>query len=158
MTNDDAPAFPAADREALIRFFDALFRYADEDSYVQLRAFRDDIDGTWRPDLWRSIKLNGAGTNPVIQAAAVLAEACAAAPERVVFAAPIATFATADRAGEKDLANGLALMVECDRQPEAARARLEFLLARRRSRSLPADCGSTRRRGRYRLSCTFTGV
>jgi hypothetical protein len=128
MTSEDALAFPAADREALGRFIDALFRYADEGGYVHLRAFRDDIDGTWRPDLWRSIELNGAGTNPVIEAAAVLAEACAAAPQLVVFAAPIATFATAGGAGEKGLANGLALMVECDRQPEAAKTRLEFLL------------------------------
>jgi hypothetical protein len=128
MTSNDAHAFPAADREALTDFVGVLFRYADEGSYVHLRAFRDDIDGAWRPDLWRPVELNGAGTDPVIDAAAVLAEACAAAPERVVFAAPVATFTTADSAREKDLANGLVLMVECDLQPEAARARLEFLL------------------------------
>jgi putative DNA primase/helicase len=128
MTTDNEVAFPAADREALSRFVDALFPYADDGSYVHVRSFRDDADGTWRPDLWRAIELNGAGTDPVVNAAAVLAEACASAAEPVVFAAPIATFTTADGACEENLANGLVVMVECDRAPETARSRLEFLL------------------------------
>src|SRR5690349_15972542 len=92
--NSTIPVFPAADRQGLRRFVDALFRYADDRGYVHLRAFRDNANGVWRRDLWRSIHLNGAGPEPVIDAAAALAEMCAGCAEPVVFAAPIATFAT----------------------------------------------------------------
>ncbi len=46
----------------------------------------------------------------------------------VVFAPPVATFGNRDKADEASLANGLALSVECDATPGAARARLEGLL------------------------------
>jgi hypothetical protein len=37
-----------ADWVQIATFADRLFRYADDDGFVQLRAFRDDVDGTWR--------------------------------------------------------------------------------------------------------------
>jgi hypothetical protein len=125
MTGD---SFPAADREELARFVDALFRYADEGSFIQLKAFRDDIDGVWNSHQWPAVKIDSGGLELVIEAAHAFAGRCAAAPEKVVFAAPVATFKTACGAAEKDIANGLALSVECDENAEAARERLENLL------------------------------
>jgi hypothetical protein len=122
------PPFPQADRQTIDAFFDAVFRYADDGSFVQLRAFRDDAEGLWRRDRWRSIELNGAGLAPLTDGAAELAEACAVAPERVVLAAPAATFATPNAATERDVANGVVLMVECDERPEQAKQQLEELL------------------------------
>jgi hypothetical protein len=115
-------------RDQIETFVNALFRYADEGSFVQMRAFRDDIDGVWRPERWRAEAINGSGLRHIVDAAADLASECAAAPEPVVFAGPVATFKIADRAAEKDLRNGLVLTVECDEAPEAARKKLETVL------------------------------
>ena len=117
-----------ADREAITAFVDALFRYADEGGFVTLRAFRDDCDGTWRPERWPVRKLNGAGFGPVINAAVSFAGECANAPERVVFAPPVVTLKTATSAAEQNIANGVALSVECDSDAAAARELLERLL------------------------------
>jgi P4 family phage/plasmid primase-like protien len=116
------------DRTAIETFVSALFRYADEGGVCQLRAFRDDINDTWRPDLWRAIKLNGTGFGPLIDAAAQLAQQCADATERVVFAPPVVCLNSETKAAEKNIANGLVVVVECDKNPSAARAFLEGLL------------------------------
>src|SRR3712207_3241543 len=42
----DAPRMQA-DGSLLAEFIDALFRYADEDTFVSLRAFQDDRDGVF---------------------------------------------------------------------------------------------------------------
>jgi hypothetical protein len=121
-------SFPSADRDELARFVDALFRYADGGAFVQLKAFRDDIDGTWGPRQWPAVKHDGVGLERVVEAAYAFANRCAAAPEKVVFAPPIATFQTAGGATGKDIANGVALSVDCDENVEAAREKLENLL------------------------------
>lgn len=120
--------FPTADREELARFVNALFRYADEGGFAQLRAFRDDFEGTWNPQQWPAVKLDDVGLEHVVEAACAFASRCAAAPEKVVFASPIATFQTAGGAAEKDIANGVALSVDCDENGKAAREKLENLL------------------------------
>jgi hypothetical protein len=122
------PHRPAADRGQISRFVDALFRYADEGTVVSLRAFRDDADGTWAPTEWPAVRVNGVGLGPVADAAAAFAERCATAPVPVVFAPPIATFKTAGSAAEKDVANGLVLSVECDKDAPGARILLEGLI------------------------------
>ena len=61
-------------------------------------------------------------------AATRLATRCGRAVEPVVFCPPIATFADCVTATEKNLANGLALSIECDANPSAARLKLEALL------------------------------
>src|SRR5215831_3986831 len=38
-------AFPQADRDAVTAFVDCLFRYADENAWINLRAFHDLKDG-----------------------------------------------------------------------------------------------------------------
>jgi hypothetical protein len=116
------------DREQLGRFVDALFRYADDDTVVSLRAFRDDADGTWAPSEWPSVRVNGIGLEPIVAAAGDFAERCAGAPVPVVFAPPITTFRTEGSAAERDVANGLVLSVECDRDAPRARAYLEGLI------------------------------
>lgn len=115
-------------QEDLSRFVEALFRYADEGTFVTLRAFRDDADGTWRADTWPVQKLNGSGLTPLIDAAAAYIERCANVRESVVFAPPLATFSRGDKATNDFLANGLALSVECDERAGAARRKLEELL------------------------------
>lgn len=115
-------------RADLSRFVDSLFRYADNGGYVQLRAFRDDTDGTWNVQQWPVIKVNGEGLEHLIDAAEDFASSCATAAEKVVFAAPIATFKGAGAAAEKDIFNGLALSVECDQRALEARQQLESVL------------------------------
>jgi hypothetical protein len=134
-------------RDQIETFVNALFRYADEGGFVQMRAFRDDIDGVCRPERWRAEAINGSGLGHIVDAAAELASECAAAPEPVVFAGPVATFKIADRAAEKDLSNGLMLTVECDEAPEAARKKLETFchwgeLSRIRTTGRPGGRGS----------------
>ena len=116
------------DRDAITAFVDALFRYADEGGFVSLRAFRDDRSETWRADRWPVKKLTGGGLGPVIDAAAAFAGECANATEQVVFAPPIVTLKNARGAAQEDIANGVALSVDCDANPAAARELLEGIL------------------------------
>jgi hypothetical protein len=59
-------------------------------------------------------------------------------PKKIVFCPPIATFKTKDHAAEGDIHQGLALSVECDEHPRAAREKLEEL---RRGPSQRCCCG-----------------
>ena len=113
-----------ADAEAIGAFVDALFRYADIGTYVSLRAFRDDASHVF------GISAHQVTDDLPRLAVAAEQEAMRAAnaPFPVVFAPPVATFGNRDKADEASLANGLALSVECDVTPGAARARLEDLL------------------------------
>jgi hypothetical protein len=120
----NADAHLQADRDQIARFVDALFRYADEGSYVSLRAFYDDAND--RYDI-RAHRLS-ARVEKLVDAAATFATEAARAGRPVVFAPPIATFSNATGAAESDLQNGLTLSVECDQNPNAARMRLEDLL------------------------------
>jgi hypothetical protein len=113
------------DGAQIAAFVDAIFRHADQGGWVSLRAFRDDVDG--RPVKIEPVRLNGD--------LAVIAEAAGAAARRaarhrypVVFCPPLATFDNRAKADERSLANGLALSVELDADPERARKRLEFLI------------------------------
>lgn len=120
-TDDErGKALLTADRKQIGQFVDALFRHADAGSFVALRSFQADN----RPFNHTAHELNGDHT-AFIQAAATAATLAAQAPKPVVFCPPIATFRNAKKADELRLANGLALSVECDEQPEAARATLE---------------------------------
>ena len=114
-----------ADAAAIGNFADALFRYADPGTYASLRAFRDDVTEVFRispHEIGDSLDSLTAAAGRL----ATLAANHAAFP--VVFAPPVATFTNASGAKEEDLANGLALSVECDATPIAARERLEALI------------------------------
>jgi hypothetical protein len=116
------------DTEQMTRFVEVLFRYADEGTFVSLRAFLNNKEGTWRHPDWPTVRLNGHSLDDLVKASIGFADLCANAPEAVVFAPPIATFRTANGAAEKDIANGLTLSVECDRGPGRARNKLVSVL------------------------------
>lgn len=113
-----------ADGDQIRRFAEALFRYADEETFVSLRAFHDNRNAVFHIQQQQIARDNTA----LILAASDLATKSANASEPVVFCPPIATFSNPRSATEKDLANGLALSVECDQAPQAARQTLEALL------------------------------
>ncbi len=116
------------DANAIRVFVHALFRYAGAGSFVSLRAF-DQTDRGTPPPYIVGVPVNGAGLQEIIAAAVEAARFAANATSSLVFAPPIATFHTANRATEADLANGLVISVELDAGDTAwARARLEALL------------------------------
>src|SRR5271167_4023555 len=111
----------APDRDQIEVFVDGLFRHASPKGFVSLRAFYED-------DASKPFRINPTGLSSglgfLIEAAEDDANRAANAPKKVVFCPPIAVFANKDHARERDLAEGLALSVECDRHPQQARARL----------------------------------
>lgn len=116
-----------ADARELDRFVHALFCYADAGTVVSWRAFPDDADKGF-PVFIEASHVTEDGLDHLVEAATFYATKAAQHPTPAVFCPPIATFSSATRAREIDLANGLALSVECDAQPERARQLLERLL------------------------------
>jgi hypothetical protein len=117
----------SADRDEIRRFTDALFRYADENTFASLRAFDQFRRGRPPKFIW-AFKING-DLSPLIDRALEGADQCAKADHSIVFAPPIATFNNPKRARGIDLANGLALSVEVDEgNTIAASRKLESLL------------------------------
>jgi RecA-family ATPase len=126
---DGAPAGTRlADRAEIASFVDALFRHADADTYANLRGFQRQENG--EDKLWaeKAVRLTDGGREPLVDAATLIATSCANSVLPVVFAPPVAAFANDNSAKADNLANGLALSVECDAYPVAARERLEGLL------------------------------
>jgi RecA-family ATPase len=119
------PQLRTADPAAIAIFADSLFRYAEEGSFAALRGFYDLKDA---PPYKIQFVPIGTSLDHLISEATTLATNCARAPEPVVFCPPIATFSNSKQAREIDLQNGLALSVECDETPSAARAGLESIL------------------------------
>jgi len=117
----------SADRVQLQRFIDATFPYADRDSFVSLRCFRDDVDGIALRDEWRCVRVTG-NADDLVDAAEDLATLAALDDAPIVFAPPVCSFKTADKADAANLANGLVITAELDSNPGAGRARLEAVL------------------------------
>jgi hypothetical protein len=113
------------DRDALEIFVDALFRHAPNEGFVSIRSFYEGDEG-------KSFRITPAslagGLKFVLEVAEDDARRAANNPKPVVFCPPIAVFTNDKRAGEKDLAQGPALSVECDSHAQEARAKLEQLL------------------------------
>lgn len=108
-------------------FYAALFVYADEGTFVSLRAF-DQNDRGQPPVLIEAVKVNG-DSSILIGRAVAAAGRAANASRPAVFAPPVATFNNAKTARGEDVANGVALSVEIDAgDPTIARRRLEHLL------------------------------
>jgi putative DNA primase/helicase len=120
--------FPQPDRGEMARFVDALFMRADPGTHINLCAFEDEgkTRATFAHEEWTAVPVGG-DTKDIIDAALGLAQRCAAAKKKTVFCPPVATFRGYGTA-EGNLANGLAIMIECDKHPRAALARLEGLL------------------------------
>jgi hypothetical protein len=108
-------------------FVETMFRHAEPGGFVSMRAFRDDVEEPWNYAAWTTPQI-AEGLDDVINAAIKLATMAAAASVPVVFCPPVATFKTANGAAEKDIKNGVELVVECDAHPKAAREKLENLL------------------------------
>jgi len=125
-------AAPQVDEAQTARFVAALFRYADEGTWVSLRGFRNKNlkDALVQK---QTVQINGDGFAAIVAKAGSVARWCLAqgnGEAGYVFCPPIATFTNRDKADTDSLANGLALCVECDARPNEARARLENLLGR----------------------------
>ena len=103
------------DRDQLEIFVEALFRYAGGQGFVSLRAFYE--DGGAKPFASRR-QAWPAGLPFLIDAAEDDARRAANCPKPVVFCPPLATFRSNNGATEKDIAEGLALSVECDADPQ----------------------------------------
>lgn len=112
----------AADRGEIGRFVAALFRYADEGGFISLRIFEQERGKP--PVEIRAVQINGEGLAPVIAQATGAANRAARHAKPLVFAPPVCTFASATRAAESDVLNGVALMAEADMHPERTRERL----------------------------------
>ena len=112
------------DYKHLNKFVGAMFKHADPGGFVSLRAFYDDKS---KPFHITAVPV-GDGLDLVADYAAGIAYKAANAKRPVVFCPPIATFSNSEHAREQDLLQGLALSVECDQHPSAAREKLEQLL------------------------------
>jgi hypothetical protein len=119
-----APPRLEPDRDAVHQFLSALFVHADSSTFIALRAF-DNRGREKKPFITDAATIGAPG---------ILERVCARIAEAanhstpLVFCPPIATFFTATRARTEDLANGVALSVECDHHPAAALASLTHLL------------------------------
>ena len=116
--------FPQADRDAVTAFFNCLFRYAE--GYINLRAFHDSKDGS--PPLFvEPIKI---GAPNFIERVCERIHEAAAHPEPHVFCPPVCSFAEPSGAATENLAEGVALSVECDSNPYAALKKLTGILGK----------------------------
>jgi hypothetical protein len=112
-------------RDQIEIFVDAIFRRAAPQGYVAVRSFFEDDNA--KPARLSSAGLC-AGFKFLVDVAEDDARRAAQHPRPIVFCPPLATFAGKDRARESDIAEGLALSVECDERPLQARATLEAIL------------------------------
>ena len=111
-------------RDQIEIFVNAIFRHAKL-GYISLRAF---YEGEDKPFRISPVQVVNGNLKFLIDVAEDDARRAAQFPRPVVFCPPLATFENKDRAREIDIAEGLALSVECDRDPVAARDKLEHLL------------------------------
>ena len=146
------------DRAQIANFVGALFTYADEGTFVSLRAF-DQFDSTKGPVLIEAVEIiNGGGLGTITERAALAAKRAANTASPAVFAPPIATFTNPKRASEADLANGVAVSVELDSgNSTLARQRLEGILGPATAVVEWEVIGATRIPERSRRSFTCTG-
>ena len=115
-----------ADPQQIKQFFDALFRHA-EGGFVSLRAFTDKKTST-KPFAIKAVEIASDNRDFVIEEATRLASSCATSKNATVFCPPVVTFQTADNARSDNVREGIALSVDCDAMPSAAREKLEGLL------------------------------
>jgi hypothetical protein len=120
------PSLPhnQADRETVESFIGCLFKYADKERYISLRAFHDLKDH--EPPLFiEGVKV---GAPDLIDRICIRITEAATNPEPYVFCPPVCTFNNPTGAKVADLAEGIALSVECDANPRAAYSKLVALL------------------------------
>jgi hypothetical protein len=113
-----------SDRDQIEIFVDAIFRHA-QTGFVSLRAFFEGSNDVFRKTPIRIISNN---LRFLCDAVEDDARRAAQNPKPVVFCPPLATFGSDKSATEKDIVEGFTITVECDENPEAARAKLEVIL------------------------------
>ena len=115
------------DRDQLEVFIEAMFRHvkSKERGFVSLRSFYD--DGGNKSFRITPTSLAG-GLRFLMDVAEDDARRAANEPKRVVFCPPVAVFGNRDHARAEDLIEAPALSVECDQNPQQARAGLEAIL------------------------------
>jgi hypothetical protein len=124
--SDVSIQFPQADRDSVTVFVDCLFRYADENAWINLRAFHDSKDGA--PPLFvEPIRI---GATDFIERVCERIHEAAAHPEPHVFCPPLCAFTEPSGAATENLAEGVALSVECDSSPYAALKKLTGILGK----------------------------
>ena len=116
------------DAEAIAKFVGALFKHADSDGFVMLRAFIPGGNGT-KPAV-SSLSVPARSPAEIAKRATKFAEELSAPAKRATSAPTVAIFRNTGRTREEDLANGLVLSVDCDKAPAAARTKLEAVLGR----------------------------
>ncbi len=114
------------DRDEMDRFVRAVFRHADGDSFISLRAFYHAPKNgvAYGP---RGVFMGQSG-EAVLAAALAAAEHVANLPDPAVFCPPPVVLKHPHAATGKDIHLGLVLAVECDTAPRAALAQLQCLL------------------------------
>ena len=115
-----APLEPSRDQIEI--FVDAIFRHA-QNGVVSLRAFYEG-----KNEIFRKSWAPAVNFKYLCDVAQDDARRAAQHPKAVVFCPPLATFSNKHNAREEDLVEGLVLSVECDEDPDAARAVLEPIL------------------------------
>ena len=109
------------------RFVSHLFRYADEGTFISLRAF-DQFDSSKSAIFIEPVALKG-DLHKVVTQAVFAADRAANGSAPAVFAPPVATFTNPNSAATDNLANGVALSVEIDSGDQAvALSRLQGVL------------------------------
>jgi hypothetical protein len=119
---------PAVDRRQLQTFFDVVFAHVVADGpgkvFVSLRAFTDDASKS----VFAVESVDLFNREAVVAAAFQLAKQCAAAAKPTVFCAPTCTFDNPKTAAMANVVHGPMLSIECDGNPEQAKATLEARL------------------------------
>ena len=112
-------------RDQIEIFVEGLFRHASPQGYVSLRAFHEGNSN-------KAFRINptglAGGLKFLIDAAEDDAYRAANDPKPIVFCPPIAVFSNKEHARGQDIIQGLALSIECDRNPLQAKQRLEQIL------------------------------
>lgn len=115
----------AADVETVRAFLNAIFAHADDGTFIALRAFRDNGKHDEKAVFTHSVRV---GSERLAEEVTPWIIKAANWPTPAVFCPPIATFTKATGATTADLANGVALSVECDSRPSSSLARLTAIL------------------------------
>jgi hypothetical protein len=112
------------DAAAIESFCSAMFKHAQPRGFVSLRAFRDD----GKSDKAIFIEPISIGHPQFIEVVIERVRQAAAWHQPTVFCPPVMTFRTAENAKTENILEGVAISVECDRNPAAALATLRPLL------------------------------
>src|SRR5262245_55708631 len=113
-TLTNIPLLPDAGK--IQRFYTAVFKHADRQGIVSLRAFLDNSRDE-KPLFVEPISI---GNPQFLEVVTERAKQVATWPSPVVFCPPVTTFKTCENAKTENLLEGVALVVECDQSPATA--------------------------------------